>query len=191
MSTRIHSHKTFDILFAICTLAAAALAVSLIPIDARGCEEPEGPELVDLSVARRIVDRQPLQIGELVEADGGRVYVHMTFYNAGPPTTVDVQITRGDQIIFTTALEVGQSPRWRTWVYLKASEAMTGEYQVRVKDTVFDYELAEASFTIASAREAKTGPAKAASRASRDEQRRAEPGKTRVAALKQYEGKRP
>ena len=86
----------------------------------------------------------------MLPADGKRVFVHMTFYNPEQSALVDVHVLRDGKRVYSTELDVGQSPSWRTWVHLTARKSMIGQYEVRVFDAAHEYEMARQSFTIES-----------------------------------------
>ncbi|MCA9538491.1 MAG: DUF2914 domain-containing protein [Myxococcales bacterium] len=78
----------------------------------------------------------------------GRVYAHATFDNPGAPTTVQMVWKRAGKEVQRLDLNVGKSPRWRTWSYKRIGPRDVGEWTVTVLDAQ-GTEIGEAAFTVA------------------------------------------
>lgn len=129
-------------------IGTLGLLLAALPTPASACEEVPVPHLSSLKIARRIVERAPVQTGKTAVADGRRVYVHMTFAHTGDAQPVRVLIKRNGKPYYVTTVKVGKSKAWHTWVYFKAHASNVGSYQVEVLDTVYQAELGKQAFEV-------------------------------------------
>ena len=84
--------------------------------------------------ARKVQDRQPLEISQVPPADGGRVYAYLEVFNKGDSRPIKVVWKRKGKVFHTATLNVGKSPKWRTWAYLTLSKGMKGPWTVEIQD---------------------------------------------------------
>ncbi len=90
-------------------------------------------------------------------ADGGKVWAHLTVANPGAPTTVTLVWARDGVERWRIALDVGQSPRWRTWARRTVRARDQGVWSLTALDPA-GVVLASTEFVV----EAPPGPARAA-----------------------------
>jgi hypothetical protein len=110
---------------------AAAFATSAV-----ACDDEFWVD-VDLNralVTRGVEDREPLDAEGPFEADGERLYIFLDVDNRWEPN-VDLVVRwthEESELAFTQTINVGQSRRWRTWVYHRMSPARAGHWNVAV-----------------------------------------------------------
>jgi len=99
---------------------------------------PEGTfQLVELTLARGVEDRKPVQIaaeGAAIAADGARLYAYLQLFNKGASKTLKVVWKRGEKVYHQAAVVVKRSPSWRTWAYIEARPSLKGSWTVTVLD---------------------------------------------------------
>ena len=99
---------------------------------------PEGTfQLVELSLARGVEDRKPVQVagdGVAIAADGARLYAYLHVFNKGAQKALKVIWKRGEKVYHEATVVVGRSPSWRTWAYIDARASLKGSWTVTILD---------------------------------------------------------
>lgn len=111
-----------------------ALEAPTAPADTPQPEARPKVEIVALqvgtAVSRRVlVDPQPH-----VSVEAERVYAHLTVRNPGPETALRMVWRRDGKRVQDLTVDVGRSPRWRTWSYKRLRLADVGDWTVEVID---------------------------------------------------------
>lgn len=89
--------------------------------------------VVELKLAEEIKDREPVSPGTSF-ATGAKVYTWIKLNVKEAETSVKLKWYRGDDLIYTSdAVNVKQSPGWRTWLYKTVDAA--GAWKVEVVDS--------------------------------------------------------
>lgn len=83
---------------------------------------------------RAVVERQPQGEVQNVPIDGHRVYGFIEVLNRGAPRQLAMVWRLEGKQVARFSLDVGSSPRWRTWSYLTAQPSMLGRWEVTVED---------------------------------------------------------
>jgi hypothetical protein len=91
-------------------------------------------EVTRFVFTRQVVDRQPQGEVQNVPLDGHRVYGFIEVLNRGAPRQLTMVWRQEGKQVARFSLDVGSSPRWRTWSYLRARKSMLGQWEVSVKD---------------------------------------------------------
>ncbi|MEE8409809.1 MAG: DUF2914 domain-containing protein [Myxococcota bacterium] len=126
------------------SLHTATMTVAGEPID-KMAEAPaaEGEEagdvvesahvaVIDLKLAEEIKDREPVSPGTTFTT-GAKVYTWVKLHVKEAETSVKLKWYRGDALVYTSdAVNVKQSPGWRTWLYKTVDTA--GAWKVEVVD---------------------------------------------------------
>lgn len=130
-------------------LTAALLMGGLGTAAAQSDAEPADPTLNQAVIAGGVEAHQPVGTEGPFVANGERVYVFLDVNNPGPDPVVYTvnwhHVDRDRQSSQT--IEAGRSPRWRTWVYRRATERTAGSWRVEVVAPNGDVQ-AELDFTI-------------------------------------------
>ena len=103
--------------------------------------------LTETVLARKVVDRKPLETGQTIAADGQRVYAFINAFNKGEPRQLQVVWQRGEKTYHQARITVGRGPSWRTWAYIDARPSLKGSWTVHVLEEG-GAELAKIDFTI-------------------------------------------
>lgn len=102
-----------------------------------GCDaEPEDEglvEVVDFAIGTAVERRVLTGASDRFPLDTQRVYAHLTL-ESPIETTVDVVWFRGETEVQRLTLDVGESPRWRTWSYRTLRPRDAGRWTVEVRD---------------------------------------------------------
>jgi hypothetical protein len=104
-------------------------------------------QLGELVLARKVVDRKPLETGQTIAADGQRVYAFLNAFNKGGPRPLKIVWQRGEKTYHRASVVVGRGPSWRTWAFIDARPSLKGSWAVRVLDES-GAELSKIDFTI-------------------------------------------
>ncbi len=105
------------------------------------------PEVTLIETGTGIADRQLVGEGARFEADGGRVYARIVVDNPGPKAALAMVWRRDGRIIQSLPVNVGTSPRWRTWSYKTLGKRDVGQWTVEVLDAE-GTAIARAAFTV-------------------------------------------
>lgn len=105
------------------------------------------PEVTLIETGTGIEDRQLVGEGARFEADGGRVYARIVVDNPGPDAALAMVWRRDGRVIQSLPVEVGTSPRWRTWSYKTMRKHDVGQWTVEVLDAE-GTAIAQAAFTV-------------------------------------------
>jgi len=90
--------------------------------------------LVEGVMAKKIVEREPVEIASRFSSDVGQVNAFVRIKNDGPPTKAVMIWRHGDQEQFRIDLKIGTSPTWRTWSRMTMSERKKGAWVVELLD---------------------------------------------------------
>jgi hypothetical protein len=94
---------------------------------------PAAPTLSRAVIARGVDHHLPTGTDAPFTADGERLYVYLEVDNPGAETVYTVRWHQLDNDRhFTQTIEVGHSPRWRTWVYHSMTASHAGQWEVEV-----------------------------------------------------------
>ena len=110
-------------------------------------ERADGPSVVELAVASSIADRQPADPGNSFPATVGNLYCWSKIKNTGEDTEVSHIWRHGDTIMLEKTLQIGKSPKWRTWTKRRINEKHTGEWSCEVVDANKE-SLGKVTFTV-------------------------------------------
>lgn len=99
-----------------------------------GAHDDEGlVEIVDFAVGTGVERRVLTGASDRFPLTTARVYAHVTLESA-IETTVDIVWYRGESEVQRLTLDVGPSPRWRTWSYRTLRPRDAGRWTVEVRD---------------------------------------------------------
>ena len=116
----------------IATIAAAGPGVALAATS--WSEAEEGTLIVSkLVFSRGVENRLPVEQDFAPTADGRRIYAYLELFNKGEPRQITLSWLRDGKPFHFVTLDVGHSPRWRTWAYLTLGEAKAGAWSVEVR----------------------------------------------------------
>ena len=116
----------------IATIAAAGPGTALAATP--WGETEEGTMIVTkLVFARGVEGRVPVEQDFAPTADGRRIYAHLELFNKGEPRQITLSWIRAGKPYHFVTLDVGRSPRWRTWAYLTLGADKTGPWSVEVR----------------------------------------------------------
>lgn len=115
---------------------AIALFLSAICITAARAAEPAAtkPTVTRLAVGTAVEDRTLEGAAGEFTADVGAVWAHVTVENRAAPTVLTVIWRHGDEERARIDLDVGASPRWRTWARKRIRPRDIGRWQVEIRD---------------------------------------------------------
>ncbi|MEZ4268445.1 MAG: DUF2914 domain-containing protein [Myxococcota bacterium] len=117
---------------------AVAPAPELAPRAVVAADAP-APEAVALQVLNSALGtgveaREPTGVAAAFTAGADQVYAWFQVENAGPPTTVTLTWLRDGEARASVSLEVGTSPRWRTWARRRLAPTDAGEWTAELRD---------------------------------------------------------
>lgn len=99
------------------------------------CEDDtSGLELIKLTFTRDVDGRDPVDDDTSFSADNGRVFAHLRLASLEEGRKVKVVFKRYDREYYKAELDIGKSPRWRTWASVGASKDNVGSWTVDVED---------------------------------------------------------
>jgi len=93
---------------------------------------PGGFRLVELAVGTGLEEKLPVNVKKLYEAVPELLYCYTVFENPGSETTVTHVWRRGSRLVSRVELEVGASPRWKTWSKQRTQAHWTGLWSCEV-----------------------------------------------------------
>lgn len=141
--------------FAPLALAAAFAAPAVACPNAAGHLSDAGvsaaaevlPEVTLIETGTTIADRELVGEGARFEANGGRVYARIVVDNPGPEAALAMVWRRDGRIVQSLPVNVGTSPRWRTWSYKTMRKHDAGKWTVEVLDAE-GTAIAQAAFEV-------------------------------------------
>lgn len=86
------------------------------------------------SLATAVEAREPTGIASAFAAGTGEVYAWFQLENPGPPTAVTLTWLRDGEARAEVSLEVGTSPRWRTWARRRLAPTDAGAWTAELRD---------------------------------------------------------
>lgn len=95
---------------------------------------PNGIELLELAVGTEIGEREALGVRRVFDTMPDRLFCYTVFDNHLAETTVTHVWRRGTRLVSRVELEVGRSPRWRTWSRQRTRADWTGAWSCEVLD---------------------------------------------------------
>ena len=96
-------------------------------------EAHQGLKLVDLAIATEVKRREPLGISDTFTVMPRMFHCFCVFENRQEPVTVTHVWRRDGRVVSRVELEVGKSPKWRTWSRQRLQPAWTGEWTCEVQ----------------------------------------------------------
>jgi hypothetical protein len=117
----------------------AAAAATPRPVSAPGAAplgEPASapPRVLSSALAADVTAREPAGVASAFTAGTDQVYAWFQLENAGPPTAVTVTWLRDGEARAEVSLEVGTSPRWRTWARRRLAPTDAGAWTAELRD---------------------------------------------------------
>ncbi|MCB9733357.1 MAG: DUF2914 domain-containing protein [Deltaproteobacteria bacterium] len=95
---------------------------------------PNGIQLTELAVGTEIGEREALGVTRVFDTMPDRFFCYTVFDNRAADATVTHVWRRGTRLVSRVELEVGRSPRWRTWSRQRTRADWTGEWSCEVLD---------------------------------------------------------
>ncbi len=91
-------------------------------------------EIVEATMAKGVVEREPVDPGSRFEANGDRVYAFIIVRNPGPGDAHVHFVWRyRGKAVSRLRTRVGPSPRWRTWSYHRIPKGQSGPWKVEIQ----------------------------------------------------------
>lgn len=99
--------------------------------------DPDGPPLIHLkefTIAVSVVNRMPKDAQRLINRGQKQVFAYLRVRNFEKPQKIQIKWIHNEEIIQLDRLQVGISPRWRTWSSLRFNKVKKrlGEWRVEV-----------------------------------------------------------
>lgn len=94
-----------------------------------------GLKLLELEVGTALVDRQPSDVRLRYPTTPEVLYCYTVFENPIPDVTITHVWRRGSRLVSRVELEVGRSPKWRTWSKQRTRKHWTGLWSCEVLGT--------------------------------------------------------
>jgi hypothetical protein len=90
------------------------------------------PKLIELYVGSGLEEKLPTDIRTRYDAPPELLYCYTVFENPSPNATVTHIWRRGARLVSRVELEVGQSPKWRTWSKQRTQPHWIGTWSCEV-----------------------------------------------------------
>ena len=99
--------------------------------------DPDGPPLIHLkefTIALNVVNRMPKDAQRLINQRQKQVISYLRVRNFEKPQKIQIKWIHNEEIVQLDRLQVGISPRWRTWSSLRFNKTKKrlGEWRVEV-----------------------------------------------------------
>ena len=91
-------------------------------------------EVLSLAAGSGVKDRRLVGEAARFDTDADRVWIHAVVRNLGAPTQITLVWSLEGVEHWRVALDVGTSPRWRTWARRRVSMRHVGEWTVTAYD---------------------------------------------------------
>jgi hypothetical protein len=92
----------------------------------------DGLKLVDLAIATEVIRREPTGIDDRFASLPKRFHCFCVFENRQQATQVTHVWKRDGRVVSRVELEVGKSPKWRTWSRQRLQPSWTGNWTCEV-----------------------------------------------------------
>ncbi|MFO0750438.1 MAG: DUF2914 domain-containing protein [Myxococcota bacterium] len=93
---------------------------------------PGGFRLVDVEVGTGLEEKAPTDVRTVYDTVPELLYCYTVFENPGPEATVTHVWRRGTRLVSRVELEVGSSPKWKTWSKQRTQSHWTGTWSCEV-----------------------------------------------------------
>ncbi len=90
------------------------------------------PRLVELAVGTGLEDKTPRDVREVYAKVPELLYCYSSFENSQAEQTITHVWRRGNRLVSRVELEVGQSPKWKTWSKQRTQPHWTGLWSCEV-----------------------------------------------------------
>lgn len=90
------------------------------------------PRLVELAVGTGLEDKTPRDVQEVYAKVPELLYCYSSFENSQSEQTITHVWRRGNRLVSRVELEVGQSPKWKTWSKQRTQPHWTGLWSCEV-----------------------------------------------------------
>lgn len=100
--------------------------------------------IAEFVVARDVIKREPVEVTDTFSREDTDAYAFASIANSGPPTNISFVWRYGDTVYAAVEMEIGTSPRWRTW---SSAELLPGRWRVQLV-TSDGVVLGEQPFTV-------------------------------------------
>jgi len=91
-----------------------------------------GPKLLEVAVGTGLEDKSPTDVQLHYDAVPELLYCYTLFENPAPETTITHVWRRGTRLVSRVELEVGNSPKWKTWSKQRTQPHWTGTWSCEV-----------------------------------------------------------
>ena len=88
--------------------------------------------LVELAVGTGLEEKSPRDVQEVYEKVPELLYCYSSFENSTPEQTITHVWRRGNRLVSRVELEVGESPKWKTWSKQRTQPNWTGLWSCEV-----------------------------------------------------------
>lgn len=99
--------------------------------------DPDGPPLIHLkefTIALDVVNREPKNEQNVISSKQKQVFAYLRVRNFEKPQKIQIKWIHQDEIVQVDRLQIGISPRWRTWSSLRFNKTKKhlGEWRIEV-----------------------------------------------------------
>jgi hypothetical protein len=99
--------------------------------------DPDGPPLIhlkELTIALDVVNREPKNEQNVISSKQKQVFAYLRVRNFEKPQKIQIKWIHQDEIVQVDRLQIGISPRWRTWSSLRFNKTKKhlGEWRIEV-----------------------------------------------------------
>ena len=99
--------------------------------------DPDGPPLIhlkELTISSDVVNRAPKDTQSFIDRRQKHVFTYLRVRNFEKPQKIQIKWIYNEEIVQLDRLQVGISPRWRTWSSLRFNKTKKrlGEWRVEV-----------------------------------------------------------
>ena len=99
--------------------------------------DPDGPPLIHLkefTIALDVVNREPKNEQNVISSRQKQVFAYLRVRNFEKPQKIQIKWIHQDEIVQVDRLQIGISPRWRTWSSLRFNKTKKhlGEWRIEV-----------------------------------------------------------
>lgn len=121
-------------------VAPAAMAEPTLEVEAEVVPTEILPRLTVVSgaIGMGVEKRVPIDVGTVFDTDAGTLVAHVGVRNLDSPSQIQMIWKRDGVVSSSMSLDVGVSPRWRTWSKKRIRSWDTGEWTVEVRDAEGD-----------------------------------------------------
>lgn len=91
-----------------------------------------GPKLLEVAAGTGLEDKAPTDVKLTYDKVPELLYCYTVFENPAPETTITHVWRRGTRLVSRVELEVGNSPKWKTWSKQRTQSHWTGVWSCEV-----------------------------------------------------------